>query len=208
MRAADLFLRLFLHLQYVLWYTHNMMVTKKKVMTKKKKISPVLIFFLTLGGILLVGLSGLLFLSLQTGKRGAQQAWNTDADENRRQDDLEGKDNAEAGTPLHSLWEMIPEKQAAAEEEKEPYADILRDPEYMAANRIYEKKSSEDGRVTLCFAGDILFDDEYAVMAKLKSRGGAIEDGISETLISEMRAADIMMINTEFPYTNRGTPTE
>ena len=105
MRAADLFLRLFLHLQYVLWYTHNMMVSKKKVMTKKKKISPVLIFFLTLGGILLVGLSGLLFLSLQTGKRGAQQAWNTDADENRRQDDLEGKDNAEAGTPLHSLWQ-------------------------------------------------------------------------------------------------------
>lgn len=68
MRAADLFLWLFLHLQYVLWYTHNMMVSKKKVMTKKKKISPVLIFFLTLGGILLVGLSGLLFLSLQTGK--------------------------------------------------------------------------------------------------------------------------------------------
>ena len=67
-----------------------MMVSKKKVMTKKKKISPVLIFFLTLGGILLVGLSGLLFLSLQTGKRGAQQAWNTDADENSRQDDLEG----------------------------------------------------------------------------------------------------------------------
>ena len=84
MRAADLFLRLFLHLQHVLWYTHNMMVSKKKVMTKKKKISPVLIFFLTLGGILLVGFSGLLFLSLQTGKRGAQQAWNTDADENRR----------------------------------------------------------------------------------------------------------------------------
>ena len=210
MRAADLFLRLFLHLQYVLWYTHNMMVSKKKVMTKKKKISPVLIFFLTLGGILLVGLSGLLFLSLQTGKRGAQQAWNTDADENSRQDDLEGKDNAEGETLLHSLWEMIPEKQAAAEEgeEKEPYADILQDPEYMAANRIYEKKSSEDGRVTLCFAGDILFDDEYAVMAKLKSRGGAIENGISEALISEMRAADIMMINNEFPYTNRGTPTE
>lgn len=210
-----MFLRLFLHLQYVLWYTHNMMVSKKKVMTKKKKISPVLIFFLTLGGILLVGLSGLLFLSLQTGKRGAQQAWNTDADENSRQDgsgqdDLEGKDNAEGETLLHSLWEMIPEKQAAAEEgeEKEPYADILQDPEYMAANRIYEKKSSEDGRVTLCFAGDILFDDEYAVMAKLKSRGGAIENGISETLISEMRAADIMMINNEFPYTNRGTPTE
>ena len=58
MRAADLFLRLFLHLQHVLWYTHNMMVSKKKVMTKKKKISPVLIFFLTLGGILLVGFSG------------------------------------------------------------------------------------------------------------------------------------------------------
>ena len=192
-----------------------MMASKKKstAKKKKKKISPLLIFFLTLGGILLVGLSGLLLLSLQAEKRGTQLAWNHDADENGRQDengqgDLKGKNSGEGESLLHSLWEMIPEKQTAEEGEKEPYADILQDPEYMAANRIYEKKSSEDGRVTLCFAGDILFDDEYAVMAKLKGRGGAIENGISEALISEMRAADIMMINNEFPYTNRGTPTE
>lgn len=217
MRAADLFLRLFLHLQYVLWYTHNMIALKKKnkVKKKRKKISPVMIFFLTLGGILLVGLSGLLFLSLRAGKGETEQVWNSDTDGDGRQDgsgqnDPEGKDSAEGETPFHSLWEMIPEKEASAEEEeeKEPYADILQDPEYMAANRIYEKKSRRDGRVTLCFAGDILFDNEYAVMAKLKNRGGAIENGISEALISEMRAADIMMINNEFPYTNRGTPTE
>lgn len=172
-------------------------------------MSPVLIFFLTLGGILLAGLSGLLFLSFQTEKRGTELTWNSNADGIR--EDGSGGENAKEGEALlHSLWELIPEKQEveAAEEEKEPYAEILQDPEYMAANRIYEKKSVEDDRVTICFAGDILFDDEYAVMAKLKGMGGAIESGISEFLISEMRNADIMMLNNEFPYTDRGTATE
>ena len=67
--------------------------------------------------------------------------------------------------------------------------------------------SQEDQTVSVVFAGDILFDESYAIMASMKQRGGRIEDGISEGLLKRLRAADIFMVNNEFPYTDRGTPT-
>ena len=88
------------------------------------------------------------------------------------------------------------------------YDDILSDPEYMKANRIYEKQSKKEGVISFGFAGDILFDDEYAMMANLLRRGVSIENGISEPLLAQMHDVDIMMVNNEFSYTNRGTPTE
>ena len=63
--------------------------------------------------------------------------------------------------------------------------------------------SQEDQTVSVVFAGDILFDESYAIMASMKQRGGRIEDGISEGLLKRLRAADIFMVNNEFPYTDR-----
>lgn len=51
-------------------------------------------------------------------------------------------------------------------------------------------------------------DDEYAIMSRLKSRGGSLDEGISEDLIRVLRQSDITVVNNEFPYTNRGIPTE
>lgn len=64
-----------------------------------------------------------------------------------------------------------------------------------------------DGEVSLVFAGDILFDESYAIMASMNQRGKGIEGGISGDLLERLRAADIFMVNNEFPYTDRGTPT-
>lgn len=112
----------------------------------------------------------------------------------------------------HSLWETIPENTENATEEEladnSRYGEVLLDPEYMAANRIYEKENKTEGIVSIGFAGDILFDDEYAIMANLLQRGVSIENGISESLLAQMQDVDIMMINNEFPYTDGGTPTE
>ena len=77
----------------------------------------------------------------------------------------------------------------------------------MAANKIYAKETAEPGKTRIVFAGDILFDSHYAIMASLLKRGQGIEGGISADLLSIMRDADIFMVNNEFPYTNRGTPT-
>lgn len=119
------------------------------------------------------------------------------------------------------LWESIPgedssgnnsqwEKQEAAPQPTVParYGDILADPEYMKENKIYAREAASKDEVTIGFAGDILMDDSYAIMANLKKRGGNIESGISEAMLAQMHAVDIMVVNNEFPFTNRGTPTE
>lgn len=87
------------------------------------------------------------------------------------------------------------------------YADVLGDPEYMIENNIYVKDASSPGQVTIMFAGDILFDENYAIMGKVAGNGN-IANGIMPDLINEMKSADIMMLNNEFPYSDRGTPTE
>ena len=88
------------------------------------------------------------------------------------------------------------------------YAYVLNDPEYMIENNIYAKDAAAQEQVTVTFAGDILFDDNYAVMARVAQNGGDITYGIDPDLILEMNSADIMMINNEFPYSDRGEPLE
>ena len=61
--------------------------------------------------------------------------------------------------------------------------------------------------VTILFAGDMNFDRRYANMNSLASRGGEIDGALDEDIINAMRDADITMINNEFPYSDRGTPT-
>lgn len=65
----------------------------------------------------------------------------------------------------------------------------------------------KEGETVLAFAGDILFDDEYAAMVSIESRQGKIYDSFSGDLLKEMTEADIFMLNNEFTYTNRGEPT-
>ncbi len=63
-------------------------------------------------------------------------------------------------------------------------------------------------QIKLAFAGDILLDDEYAMMFRYRSRGSDINDTFSATLLERMRNADVFMLNNEFPFSTRGTPTE
>lgn len=88
------------------------------------------------------------------------------------------------------------------------YTDVLNDPDYMVENNIYAKDAASPEQVTITFAGDILFDERYAVMAGVAQKGGDIENGIAPDLIREMKSADIMMLNNEFPYSDRGEPLE
>ena len=101
------------------------------------------------------------------------------------------------------------ETDGAGEDAADPgkYGDILKDPEYMAENNIYAIEAADPDRVTIAFAGDILFDERYGIMTRV-GKSGSIEDGIDSALIAEMQGADIMMINNEFPYSDRGQPLE
>ena len=75
----------------------------------------------------------------------------------------------------------------------------------ISGNKVYTIIPNESGKVTMGFAGDILFDPGYAVFNSYRQRGSRLESVISEDLLAKMRGVDIMMINNEFPYSDRGT---
>lgn len=173
---------------------------KKKKMTRRKKSAPgpVAAFLITLGSVLLLGAVAIAVMTVIPAIH---------AEKENNNESTMAKDDA--------LWEKIPEREKEEfrvdEEvlaENSRYADVLSDEEFMWANRIYPWHAAKEDEVTLCFTGDILFDDEYAIMANLKNRGGAIADGISTDLLEQMQQADILVVNNEFPYTKRGVPTE
>lgn len=123
------------------------------------------------------------------------------------------RSDQEERTPVSdnaAVKEEEPEKAAPPEPEPEKtskYQEILDDTAYMEENAIYAKEPSEEDRVTVTFAGDILFDTNYAIMSTVGS-GGDISEGVAPEVIERMQAADIMMLNNEFAYSDRGTPLE
>ena len=151
-------------------------------------------FFITLGAVLGVGIVVIVILTLPRYL----------------------KTHTEEEVNFLSFVEAIPETLATVQEplteiEEEPkgkYDDVLSDPEYMSSNNIYTREGAEDGKVSLMFTGDMLFDDEYAVMSSLKIRGGELSSSIPEETLEVMRSADILTVNNEFPYTERGTRQE
>ncbi len=177
-----------------------------------------LIFLITFCAVVTVGLAGLLTIKGVKGRR---------TDRGQAGEKSEARTSAapaEQGE-LTLFGEKIPEppkagaeaqggtesEGAEAEEETGPagrYGRELADEEYLKENRILPWEAASEEEVTIGFVGDILFDDEYAIMASLINRGRAIENGISQALLDMMREVDIMVVNNEFPYTNRGTPTE
>ena len=64
----------------------------------------------------------------------------------------------------------------------------------------------ERDTVTFTFAGDVLLDENYAVMSTYRANGSVLENCIDQELLEIMQGSDVFMINNEFPYTNRGTP--
>ena len=91
------------------------------------------------------------------------------------------------------------------------YAELLSSPEQMAAQNMIALVPQKADEISLVFAGDILFDDNYSIMVKMKGRAGGgslVEAGFDAAILQEMREADIFMVNNEFTYTTRGTPTE
>ncbi len=105
--------------------------------------------------------------------------------------------------PEVTASEEIPEE---AEEPENSFEGYILGENDVSENGVYLKSTAEEGRVTIAFAGDINFDDRYAIMNTLRNRGGSISSCIDPSLIDRTNRADIFMINNEFPYSTRGTP--
>lgn len=97
---------------------------------------------------------------------------------------------------------------AGAEPEKEQSQDEMLLQEALEQDQeVYLAECESQDTVTLLFAGDILMDDHYAVMSTFHNRGNDINQAFDQGLLEQMRNADIFMINNEFTFTSRGTPT-
>jgi len=60
---------------------------------------------------------------------------------------------------------------------------------------------------TLCFAGDICFEDDGYTTSYWEHCGKDTSQCFDETMMEHMQNADIFFLNNEFQFTSRGTPT-
>lgn len=172
---------------------------KKRKRKKKKRINKLLLFTVVFCGVLTVG--GMFLAVAAAGKEKEETAETVGKNEKQ----------AEEETILSQMEEepdKLPESEEAGEEaaDESRYGALLQDTERMKQERIYAAETASSEEVVMAFAGDILFDPNYAMMARLLQRGGAIEEAFSAELLAEMRGADIFVVNNEFPYSSRGTP--
>ncbi len=61
---------------------------------------------------------------------------------------------------------------------------------------------------TLCFAGDINFDENWATTLYMNQCENGILDCIDPELVKIMQDADVMWVNNEFTYSDRGQPLD
>ncbi len=176
----------------------------KKKKTRKKRSNFILPFFITLAFALVIGLFGIFSylwyhsgtdIGTQSNQPVREAVAMLTSENGKEENDREEND----GEQDKQETDILPSGK---------YADILQDEEYMETNRIYTKEAADTDYVTITFAGDILFDPNYAGTATLIQNGGDIDKAIAPDLIAEMQAADIMMLNNEFTYSNRGEPLE
>lgn len=75
-------------------------------------------------------------------------------------------------------------------------------------DNVYWKECATDNQVVLDFTGDINLAEGWSTTEYMDSQPNGIYDCFSADLLTEMQSADIMMINNEFTYSNRGTALE
>ncbi len=159
----------------------------------------IIVFLVVFSMVVLLGCLGMYYYTeRQAAIREEQLAEQTTHLQNNEQ--KSGGQNqvySESLTEIHTDLEPIGDSgdaEEAANPEEVPEAEATSD------------QTTETSSVTLVFTGDICFHDPYANMGAYRQRGSNIDNCIDSVLLSEMRSADICVVNNEFPYSNRGTP--
>lgn len=143
-----------------------------------------------------------LLLGLGTGFAGLylvhhMPLWADSAEEQHRTDEE---------TPPAVKAEQKPEEGAQQEKIPDSETEALGEEVPKEEAGVFYREGAVAGEVTLCFAGDVLFDDSYSPMVSLKQRTNGVEDCFSEELLGQMREADLFILNNEFTFTDRGEP--
>ncbi len=123
---------------------------------------------------------------------------------NKKNATVEKLERPEEETQSEPVSEAVPEPVMEDVTEK---AMVEVEPEPEPATETVSEDIIAYEPVTILFTGDMNFDKRYANMNALAGRGGEITEALDEDIRTAMQEADITMINNEFPYSDRGTPT-
>ncbi len=93
------------------------------------------------------------------------------------------------GNSIHVLWLMYCEKTGFQQ--------------YQLENVAWKECASEE-RATFAFTGDINFAEGYVTTKHMDASSNGIYDCFSEDLLELMNRMDVMMLNNEFTYSERG----
>lgn len=94
------------------------------------------------------------------------------------------------------------EEEVAEEPVVEEYVEIF-DP----IGKEYSVEAALKDEITLSFAGDVGFAQGYATINVYRSNGSDVRNSMDAEVLDIMQGSDIMMVNNEFPYSYRGSPT-
>lgn len=192
-------------------------IKKREKGGKREKNKTGRYFLATLFGVCVLGLALLcLTVVLQKGGEGSAQSElpegageetvETFGAENSAQTEEESGDTATVEQSGELTLEGQTDEQEIAEGTADGQTTEGQTEEGRSAKETDDGSQTEIRPVTMAFGGDVCFHDGYANMYALSSRGGKIESSISEDLLSQMRRADIFMVNNEFTYSERGAP--
>lgn len=114
---------------------------------------------------------------------------------------------AETGTGTEHTETVGEAEIKPAEEENETAVEARETEERAEATEVTEDaeaggQADADGSTTILFTGDVLFANAF----KAGYDANGIEGVVAPELLEELRAADILMVNNEFPFSDRGTP--
>lgn len=85
-----------------------------------------------------------------------------------------------------------------------------------AAREEEERRAAEEAAAaeaakydfTISFMGDVNLDDSWSTMTYLAQQPNGISDCFDPDLLEKMQSADLFCINSEFAFTDRGTPLD
>ena len=110
--------------------------------------------------------------------------------------------------------EVLASSLAQEREWREPFFDLFGQTLHVLWDRYTGALESDpnihdtgaQGDVTLAFGGDVNLADTWENMLIYHASPGNIEEFICEDLLGLMRGADILMVNNEFAFSDRGSP--
>lgn len=159
-------------------------------------ILPIICAFLLCGCSLSEGIHSFMqYLGLDMGSQEIQQS----DDEITPQ--IEYIQKEETLTEPSPAAEAVSSVAEAVTPTPEPVPDI-RD----HVNKTYTKHNAVPGKVTISFAGDVLFSEGCSVYNHVLGNNGDFSASFDQKLLSRMIDSDIFMLNNEFPYSTGGSP--